>query len=167
MELPVRKETRLRECDYSQPGYYFVTICTAVRNQDILCSLDSVGAAALGGPPAVALTPAGQVVQQLICNIDRVYSFVAVDTFVIMPDHVHLIVAIRSPKDGSPRAATPTIGIPQVVNALKGLAVKQTGMRSLWQRGYYEHVIRNDRDLDETRQYIQNNPLAWTLKHPK
>ena len=163
MDLPKRKQIRLQEYDYSQPGYYFVTICTAVRKQNILCAIDSVGAAALGGPPHVALTPAGQAVRQLICNIDRVYSHVAVDIFVIMPDHVHLILALLTPEGGPPRAAAPTDSIPQVINTLKGLAVKQTGIRSLWQRGYYEHVIRNDHDLAETRQYIQNNPLNWIL----
>ncbi len=163
MERPERKQIRLPEYDYSRPGYYFVTICTAVRNHDILCSIDSVGAAALGGPPHVALTPAGQVVQQLIYNIDRVYSHVTVDTFAIMPDHVHLILALQIPEDGSPRAATPTNSIPRIVNTLKGLAVKQTGIRALWQRDYYEHVIRNATDLAETRQYIQNNPMKWTL----
>ena len=163
MDLPSRKQIRLREYDYSQPGYYFVTICTAVRGQNILCAIDPVGAAALGGPPRVALTPAGQAVRQLIGNIDRVYSHIAVDTFVIMPDHVHLILVLPSPEGGSPRAATPTDSIPRVVNTLKGLAVKRTGIRSLWQRGYYEHVIRNDHDLAETRQYIQNNPLNWIL----
>lgn len=163
MDLPKRKQIRLQEYDYSQPGYYFVTICTAVRKQNILCAIDSVGAAALGSLPHVALTPAGQAVQQLIYNIDHVYSNITVDTFVIMPDHVHLILALSTPEGGSPRAATPTGSIPRVVNTLKGLAVKQAGIRSLWQRGYYEHVIRNDHDLAETRQYIQNNPLNWIL----
>ena len=163
MNPPKRKQLRLREYNYSRPGYYFVTICTAVRNQNILCTIDSVGAAALGGPPHVALTPAGQAVRELIDHMDHVYSNVTVNTFVIMPDHVHLILALSTPEGGSPRAATPTASIPQVVNALKGLAVKQTGIRPLWQRGYYDHVIRSDHDLQETREYIGNNPLKWTL----
>jgi REP element-mobilizing transposase RayT len=161
--MPVRKDIRLQKYDYSQPGCYFVTICTAIRNRNILCSIDSVGAAALGGPH-VTLTSAGQVVQRLINNIDHVYPNITVDTFAIMPDHVHLILDIHVPEGGSPRAATPTIGIPQVINALKGLSAKQAGIKSLWQRGYYDHIIRGDDDLDQIRQYIQNNPLKRNLE---
>jgi REP element-mobilizing transposase RayT len=158
--------------DYAGPGWYFVTVCTAVRNQDILCSIEpsAVGGAALGDPH-VTLTYAGQVVHRLICNIDHVYPNISVDTFVIMPDHIHLLLVIRAPKGnaggtgrGSPKAATPTVGIPQVINALKGLSTKQAGVGRLWQRNYYDHIIRDNDDLRQTREYIRHNPARYILK---
>ena len=162
-QYPTRKHLRLKHYDYSQPGYYFVTVCTAIRNQNILCSIQNVGAAALGGPQ-VTLTAEGEIVDQYIQNIDRAYAGqVTVDHYVIMPDHIHFIIQIHSPENGSPRAATPT-ALPQIVNTLKSLSSKKIG-RPIWQRGYYDHVIRSDSDLHETRAYIQNNPLKECDSH--
>ncbi len=114
-----------------------------------------MGAAALGGP-VVTLTRAGEIVRELIENIDHVYVDVHVDCYVIMPDHVHLILVLGC-KDAPPRAAAP-ISLSKVVNTLKSLATKRYG-EPLWQDEYYDHIIRNDTDLNEIRTYIQNNPL--------
>ncbi len=159
--FPRRKEIRLKQHDYNQPGYYSVTICTAVRNRGILCHIHSVGGAALGAPD-VTLTAEGVVVAHLVENMEQVYrGQIRIDCFVIMPDHIHFLLEILGRESGSPRSATPT-ALPQIVNTLKGLATKQIG-RPTWQRGYYDHVIRNDTDLAETRQYIANNPRNWIL----
>ena len=112
-DLPQRKRLRLKKYDYSQPGYYYVTVCTELRRQNVLCT---VGAAALGGPsaadtgtsedPCVTLTAIGEVVAQNIENINHVYNGrVSVDCSVIMPDHIHLIIrihdaAIQTPAEG-------------------------------------------------------------------
>ena len=158
---PIRKNIRLPDYDYSEPGFYFVTICTAVRNRNVLCSIHTVGDAAFG-VPQIRLTLAGTVVEKYIRNIDPVYSGAArVDEYAVMPDHVHLLIELCLQEDGSPRAATPT-DIPRIVNTLKSLSSKSAG-RQLWQRGYFDHIIRNDADLVETRQYIRNNPLNWIL----
>ena len=79
-----------------------------------------------------------------------------------MPDHIHLILEICAQSSGPPRAAAPAVTLPGVLNTLKGLSSKTVGTR-LWQRGYYEHVIRSDADLSETRQYLMNNPRKWML----
>ena len=149
------KPPRLHGWDYTTPGYYFVTFNTKVRGQNILAVISPVGTAALGGPD-VALTSAGRIVQGLIENIDRIYPNVHVDCYTIMPDHVHLIIVLGC-TDEPPKAAAPT-SLPKVINALKSLATKRCGV-SLWQDEYYDHIIRNDADLAETRAYIQNNPL--------
>ena len=132
-----------------------MTFNTKVRNQNILASIHSVGAAALGGP-VVRLTDAGKIVHELIENINHVYPDVRVDCYIIMPDHVHLVLVLGC-TDGPPRAAVPT-SLPKIINALKSLAVKRYGA-PLWQDEYYDHIIRNDFDLNEIRTYIQNNPL--------
>lgn len=160
MELPVRKATRLREYDYSQPGYYFVTICTAVRNQDILCSIEPVGGG-LRAAPHVTLTDIGKIVEESISKISVINPGVEVDLHAIMPDHIHLILNLTGRHRGRP--------LPDIIGRFKSYTDHsyRTHFPSfgpkLWQRGYYEHVIRNDRDLDETRQYIANNPLKRTL----
>lgn len=153
------KPPRLSGYDYTTPGYYFITFNTRIRGKNILCTIHPVGTAALGGPK-VSLTRAGLIVRELIENIPCVYSNARVDCYVIMPDHVHLILVL-DPDNEPPRAAAPT-SIPKIINSLKSLATKRCGT-PLWQDEYYDHVIRNDTDLDETRRYIQNNPLNRTL----
>ena len=165
-----RKDIRLKHYDYSQAGYYFVTICTQVRYENILCEIVPVGGAALGAPPfqfsstpQINLTTAGQIVEKYIHNANLAYeNRVKIDCHVIMPDHIHLIVQLCPLKNGSPRAATPTVALPNIINTLKALSTKQIGY-SIWQRGYHDHIIRNDADLQATREYIQNNPLQWIL----
>ncbi len=164
----------MKKYDYSQAGYYFVTVCTAVRRENILAEIlpdiPAVGAAALGGPspvndpvPKVVLTAAGEIVEGLIGNIDHVYHGRAgVDCHVVMPDHIHMVIWLRGREDGPPRAAAPTASLPGIINTLKGLSSKKMEC-PIWQRGYYEHIIRTEKDLQDIRQYIQNNPLQWLL----
>ena len=166
MELPVRKDIRLPEYDYSQPGYYFVTICTAVRNRNILCSIypahpsDHVGDG-LRAVPYVALTAIGRVIKTSIEQIPNMNPGVEVDIYTVMPDHIHLILNLTGRHGGRP--------LPDIVGRFKSYTDHYYRTHhpvfgpKLWQRGYYDHIIRNDHDLDETRTYIQNNPLNRTL----
>ena len=105
--LPQRKQLRLRDYDYSQAGYYFITICVKDR-QNILCD---VGVAA-HGDPQIQVTQTGQMVLQYLQNIGKVYENVMLDCFIIMPNHIHCIIALQngfsSPDNGSPWAATPS-----------------------------------------------------------
>lgn len=71
-----------------------------------------------------------------------------------MPNHVHMIVGVI----GSPKAATPTIG--KIINNYKALITKQIGY-SIWQRNYYEHIIRNEKEYIKIKEYIRNNPINW------
>ena len=155
--LPKRKPPRLPQYDYGQCGYYFVTVCTKVGNRDILGSIilgERVGGGLCPAPPTVRLTPAGKAVE---AAIPALYEGVEIDTYCIMPDHVHMIVAIPAGRDG----ARP---LPVMISRFKSytdhgyrsLADGQT--TGLWQRGFYEHVIRNDADLDAVRSYVRNNP---------
>lgn len=150
---PARKSIRLKGYDYTSSGAYFVTICTKDRRH-LLGTF--VGADALVGPH-IELTHYGRTVEKYINSIDQVYPDILVDSFTVMPNHIHFIVLLS----GSPKAATPTkTGLPGIVNSLKGLASKQCGI-SLWQRGYYEHVVRGENDLREIREYIAHNPQKW------
>jgi len=145
---------RLKEYDYSSAGYYFITIC--IKNRHELLG-EIVGDAALGVPPG-KLTKVGTIVRQRIERINT-SSHCQVDNFVIMPNHVHLLLAIKS---GTPRAASPTkAAIPQIVNALKSLTSKEFG-ESIWQRSYHDHIIRDEFEYRRIWQYIDNNPATWT-----
>lgn len=156
MDLPRRKPNRLRNYDYSQPGCYFVTICTRDR-QHLLwkepAPTMSVGAA-FGRP---LLSRVGKLVEQEIDHLHRTYQGVAVDKYVIMPNHIHLILRISQKQDGRPQAA-PTIA--QVINQFKGAVTKRSGFH-IWQKGYHDHIVRNDTDYLRIWNYMETNPAKW------
>ena len=160
-DLPKRKDIRLHGYDYSSSGAYFITICT--KGRDPILGDITVGAAAFGGP-YVTLSPYGKIVEQYINNINVKYQVITVPIYCIMPNHVHLLVVIDTQNagitevTGSPRAATPTI--PKIINSLKLLATKDAGL-PLWQRGYYEHIIRNEQSYCDAWRYIEDNPAKW------
>ena len=93
MERPQRKRLRLESYDYSQPGSYFITICTRERNQEVLCSIEPAVGAIINRPPRISLTPLGRIVDETIRAIPDHYPGISVDQYIIMPDHVHLILA--------------------------------------------------------------------------
>jgi REP element-mobilizing transposase RayT len=159
--LPKRKSIRLRGYDYSQNGTYFITICT--KDRELILGNFDVGAAAFSGP-YVSLSPYGQIADQYIGNINEQYPGISVPVYCIMPNHIHLIIAIDAMKTGitgtnePPRSVTPTV--PKIINSLKSLATKEAGL-PLWQRGYYEHIIRGERDYSDIWNYIETNPAKW------
>ena len=89
-------------------------------------------------------------------KISKIYEAVELDKFVIMPNHVHLILIIRY-SNGRPMTA-PTIS--QIIQQFKGSITKQAG-KSVWQKSYYDHVIRNDSDYIRICEYIETNALKW------
>ena len=159
MERPQRKRLRLESYDYSQPGSYFITICTRERNQEVLRSIEPAVGAIINRPPRISLTPLGRIVDETIRAIPDHYPGISVDQYIIMPDHVHLILALRHIGPDGRQIAAPT-PLSNVIQQMKRITSKQAGI-SLWQKGFYDHVIRNDEDLANVRQYIRNNPLKW------
>ncbi|MBQ7219036.1 MAG: transposase [Ruminococcus sp.] len=152
--LPRRKSIRLKEFDYNSHGAYFITICTKDRAK--ILSQISVGTT-IGRPPSLTLTPYGQIVEQAILNISTIYPSVNVDHYVIMPNHVHLIIFIE---DYNGRAMlVPTMS--RVVQQMKGYVTKRIS-QSVWQSRFYDHVIRSERDYRDIWDYIENNPARWT-----
>ena len=154
MELPKRKQNRLAEYDYSTPNAYFITVCT--KNRKNLFWMD-VGAA-IGRPENIPLTNLGMIVQQVIRDIPGYYPTITVDHAVIMPNHIHLLLQINTDIDGRPMAA-PTIST--VINQTKGVISKKAGF-PVWQKGFYDHVIRGERDYMDVWNYIEGNPGRWT-----
>lgn len=154
MELPTRKQNRLTKYDYSTPNAYFITICT--KNRKNLFWRD-VGAA-IGRPENIPLTDLGMMVKQAIYDIPRHYPAITVDHAVVMPNHIHLLLQINTDVNGRSMIA-PTIST--VVRLMKGTVSKQAGF-AVWQKGFYDHVIRNDNDYLDIWNYIEGNPSKWT-----
>ena len=170
MDFPRRKPTRLREYDYSTPGAYFVTVCTHEKR----CSLSviTVGAGALDGP-SIQLTEQGKIVEKYILSTEQIPGM-HVDKYVIMPNHIHLILVVDG-NSGPSRAPAPTNAfegdvssktpanaiIPRAIGVMKRLINKEAG-ENIFQRSYHEHVIRNEADYRRIWDYIDTNPAKWT-----
>jgi len=125
----------------------------------IICNIptkkcDTVGVALLGDPVKIVLSEKGKIVKKHIENCNKKLNNVFVDEYIIMPNHVHIIISLI----GSPRSATPTI--PTIVNSYKSIVSKEIGY-SIWQRNYYEHIIRNEKEYLKVKEYIINNPAQW------
>ena len=153
-----RKPNRLEEYDYSQNGAYFITVCTKGRSK-LLGAISDAGED-IHDAPTVKLSRFGEIVKGFIESIPDTYTDVDVPIYTIMPDHIHLIILLACENaNGTPKAASPTkMLIPKIVNSLKGLSSKKA-CRSLWQRSYSDHVIRNIADYHRIEEYIITNPL--------
>ena len=153
MELPKRKPNRLKEFDYSQPNAYFITICT--KNKEKLF-WENVGAS-IARPEDMNLSQYGKIVKEAIEKIPNIYPTITVDNFVIMPNHIHLLLQIHSDCNGRAMLA-PTIS--DVVQQMKGYVTKQIG-KSVWQKLFHDHVIRGQQDYLKIWNYIEGNPSKW------
>jgi len=156
-----RCSIRLKGCDYSQPGAYFVTICTHNR--------ESLLGEIVGGE--MILNEYGREVSKCWVWLAKQYPYLASDEWVVMPNHTHGIVILSGTyglrRGGSRTALTKSLG--RLVGVFKTVSTKRiNGMRhtpgsSLWQRNYYERVIRNEDELNRLRQYIPDNPAQWDI----
>ncbi len=159
-KLPKRKHPRLKEYEYAD-GWYFVTLCTDKKRKilgDVETCETDVGRGALT-PPQVRLSDIGKVVEKHLINTGTAYPDVKIDDYVIMPNHIHLIVAIGAAADGGVRAPRPTT-LTEIVRSFKSLSTREVGY-SIWQTSFYDHVIRNEADYLRIRQYMDNNPARW------
>ena len=151
---PERKQIRMPEYDYDSNGAYFITVCT--RDRKSILSKISVGTT-IGRPPDVILTKYGRTVEEAIQQIHVIYPSVHVDNYVIMPNHIHLLLFLYC-DDGRAMLA-PTVS--RVIQQLKGAVTKRIG-HPIWQSRFYDHVIRTERDYRDIYTYIDNNPARWS-----
>ena len=163
MEQPCRKSPRLPGYDYSAPGTYFVTICTANRKK----TLSRISVGAIHESPVTVLTPYGQVVDDVIACLPERFG-IEVDRYVIMPNHIHLL--LRIPEETARAIHESPLRkrdlLPQIVGYLKMNASKQIHAKTattqpLFQRSYHDHIIRGDADYDKIARYIAENPARW------
>ncbi len=155
MDIPKRKPNRLPEFDYSTPGAYFITIC--VKGKKCILA-DIVGGGALDAPRKY-LTPLGRIAEKHILSGNRIPN-IRVDKYVIMPNHIHLLLAVTE-ADGPPKASAPTTAIiPHFVSTFKRFCHRDAGIK-IFQRSYHDHIIRREADYLKIWEYIDNNPAKW------
>jgi REP element-mobilizing transposase RayT len=161
MDRPIRKEHRLKGFDYSQNGAYFITICTHNKKYLFWNNYDvgHVGTA-FGGPhDKITLTEYGKIVNEELKKIPSIYpDVVFIPKSVIMPNHIHLIIVINAFSESGPPKAAPTIG--SIINKFKGAVSKKSGFR-VWQKSFYDRILRNEFEYRNAWQYIENNPVNW------
>lgn len=151
-----RKLNRIPKYDYSTNGAYFVTICTQDRKHIL---------SAIVGDGFPVPKPIGKIAEEIIRQIPDKYPPVSVDKYVIMPDHIHLL--LRFNWDAGTGSPSPTLE--NVIGWYKYQTTKQANLRmntpgaKHFQRSYYDHVVRNQQDYNEVWEYIENNPKKWWL----
>ena len=172
-DFPNRRSTRLQEYDYSSPGAYFVTLSV----QGNLAMFGGIN------DGCMILNAAGAMIEREWLNLPERFTLLELDEFIVMPDHFHGILCLLSSEshvinDEKPGEhevrpyGTANGSIGRIIQAFKskatilyGKGVKEDGWtpynHKLWQRGYYEHVLRNQHDLEDTREYINLNPRRY------
>ena len=163
MQQPKRKQNRLPAFDYSTVGAYFITIC-AKNRRPIFGRV--VGGGVLDAPH-LALSPYGKIVAAQLEAMSHFYPDLQIEKSVVMPNHIHFIVSVTQDPSGASGTPPPTTtrsvqAILAFVSTFKRLS-NRTAHTDLWQRGYYDHVIRGRDDYEEIWQYIDSNPAKWTL----
>lgn len=194
-----RRSIRLPDFDYSQPGSFFVTICTQGRTELFGQVIDGM----------MQLNDAGKMAERVWKDLPNRFAVVTLDCHVVMPNHIHVLFQINDtsvpdrpghPQPGHPQGDAPTkslipvtVGAPlvgaQTMNAVGAQSVMPTTVGDvigaykslttdeyirgvhdqnwpsfpgrLWQRNYFEHIVRDDDEIDRIRKYIADNPRQW------
>lgn len=154
MDLPKRKNIRLNDYNYSSNGAYFITICT--KNKENLL-WKNVGANCVRPLEQLPLSKIGIVIENEIYKLNTVYENIKVDKYQIMPNHIHLIIFIYEDSNGRTQFA-PTIS--RIIKQFKGSITKQIEF-SIWQKSFYDRIIRNEKEYQSVWNYIHNNPLKY------
>jgi REP element-mobilizing transposase RayT len=144
-----RQSIRLKGYDYYQPGVYFITIVSKDR-ENLLGEI-------VNGE--VHLSEWGQIAASTWEDLVNHNPGVGLDAYVVMPNHLHGIVIIKE--------LNPISSLPEIIRQFKTYSARRINQKrrmagiAVWQRNYYDHIIRNQNDLERVRQYIQNNPQQW------
>ncbi|MBR5520915.1 MAG: hypothetical protein IKU54_02865 [Oscillospiraceae bacterium] len=159
MEYKNRKKNRLENYGYKNKGAYFLTICTKDKKHIFWQNNETrVGADIIRPNDEIKLSYEGEVVKFAIENIKTIYNNISVNHYVIMPNHIHIILEIKNDCDGRMISA-PTRSV--VIGQMKRYCSKIIG-RPIWQKSFYDHIIRNDADYLEKANYILTNPHKWS-----
>ena len=156
MEYPQRKLHRLKSWDYSQNGYYHVTICTKEK-RNLFCRIRQTGL-----QTQVIPTTIGKLILEHWEKLDKIYPNVKTDYFCLMPNHVHGIIVIEGPQQQTAVSLSKIVrGFKSVTTRAYNQLVPETEKNTLWQSSYYDEIIRDDAMLYNVRNYIMGNPSKW------
>lgn len=163
MEFPQRKRQRLKEFNYSTPGCYFVTVLTHKR-QHLFWNNGEIN-------------QFGKIVEENILGLPRHYFPIKIDKYIIMPDHIHLLITIGCDalpksddilfKDLRKEINHPNLS--DIIGSLKSYSTKDIHRLypklQIWHKSFYDHIITNQKEYDEIWDYIEANPIRWQIKH--
>jgi REP element-mobilizing transposase RayT len=160
LEKPSRKHPRLKGYDYGQNGAYFVTICT-YEKQEILSNIQ-VGRGL--APAENRLTLYGKIAAEELLKLESRYPNVTISTYVIMPNHIHILIRLQETTGAAGASPRPTVQ--DIICSFKSLTVrrcKQMGyIDRVFQNSFHDHIIRNEEEYQSVWQYIEGNPEKWT-----
>ena len=163
MELPERKQNRLENYDYSQEGAYFITLCTHNRQNLFILEGNRVGNDLCVVPPLQ-----NEIIRKWIKETESKFQNIKFEKYVIMPDHIHFIVNITERHTGRSLREImqffKTMTTNDYIKNVKNGKLKPFD-KKLWQKSYYDHIIRNQDDYNEKWEYIENNPKKWGFTH--
>jgi REP element-mobilizing transposase RayT len=159
IELPKRKHQRLKEFDYSQSSYYFITICIKDRREFFSHVINN----------ELVLTEYGKILDEIWNNLPKYYN-VELDYYIIMPDHFHGIIIIDNSLKLKANEENKAFSLSDIIGKFKSFATRK--IRELlnakiefrWQKSFYDRIIRNENELLNIRKYIQENPMRWELE---
>jgi REP element-mobilizing transposase RayT len=158
-ELPKRKHQRLKEYDYSQSSYYFVTICIKERREFFSHIINN----------ELVLTVFGKILDEVWNNLPKYYN-IELDYYAIMPDHFHGIIIIDNSLKVKIENLEKSSSLSAIVGKFKSFTARK--IRELlrnkiefkWQKSFYDRIIRNESELYNIRKYIQENPMRWVIE---
>ena len=168
-DIHKRKSIRLKGYDYSRAGMYFITICTYNRE----CLFGEIV------NEEIILNEYGRIVEKEILKTEEIRKNIKIDKFVIMPNHIHLIIEIimddekqiidknKEIKEESKKLKSPSDNIGAVVRAIKSQVTANINKKrnskgmQIWHRNYYDNIIRNEEMYLKVSEYIENNPRLW------
>ena len=159
MELPKRKPTRLKGYDYGTPGAYFVTICT--QNRELLFEIEHVGNDLCVVPPEQ-----NKIIHKWLKETENKFDNIKIDKYVIMPNHIHIIVIITERHIGRSLHDMmrwfETMATNEYIRNVKKGIIKPFNKR-LFQKSFHDHIIRGEKDYQKIWEYIDTNSLKWEL----
>ena len=139
--FPVRKRIRLQGYDYSEGNMYFITICVKDRLEMLGEIIDD----------NIKLTKEGKIVKQNINKIEQIYKNTIIDEYVIMPNHIHILLLINYKS---------SVTTSKIIKHFKTNITREIEY-SIWQKSFYEHIIRNEKEYSKIKEYIKNNVINW------
>ena len=162
-----RKSTRLKYFDYNSAGAYFITICTQNRR----CILSEIVGTGVLDCPYAELTKYGEIADKYIKQISNFYEYLSVESYVIMPNHIHLLLIIKDTECVNKEIGQSGTPVPtnvkransilsQFVSTFKRFCNKEYG-ENIWQSRTYDHIVRDSEDYEAYMRYIYENPIRW------
>lgn len=167
MNLPIRKNLRIKDFDYKSENIYFVTICS--KNQEcIFCNIDdeitNVNFDVIDFNNCIHYSNIGMIIVKALESIETIYIGVKLKEYVIMPNHLHLLIQITDEIENNAN----DIDISKIIGSFKRFVTQLVNKGNkqkivVWQKSFYEHIVRNEKDYNRILEYIIYNPYRWKL----